>query len=366
MPAERRLDRIGGPIERQLEHDFGQLLRQVLALHHPEIDRLRILLGDGCGDLLPILPGIERGRGLFRLLLRRRQNLLHIALLGCLELVLPLFVLFADFVLRNVAGLDDFLGREAPHREGAVFRGAEQIGMRFVEFRQVGVARLADILHARNRKSDDVGEPLLSAITIESFDDRARQRDAGRDRLQEIRARQIAVQTGNQLILGQPVHDQHLVEQAAVEPPVWTPECRIVVDRAADNLVRGFEPQPRRLLVEQVAIDQLCEQVVDDPELLDLLLVDGAAELSAEPFEGRLQYPLQIVRTDIVVAYRGDDGFRRVPLEVVGAGIDPPEAERDDQKPEQDLDDDRARSGADRLQHRRANVIVEVIVQRDV
>jgi hypothetical protein len=196
-------------------------------------------------------------------------------------------------------------------------------------------------------------------MAVEGFDHRPRHRDAGGDRLQQIGARQVAVQACDQLILGQPVHHQHLIEQGAVEPPVLSPEGWVVVDRAADHLVRHVEPQPRGFLVEQVAIDQLGQQSVDDPELLDLLLVDRAAELGAQPFQRRLQQPLQIFRADAVVAYGGDHRVGGVALVIVGPGKDPPEPERDDQEAEQNLDDNRSRSGADGLQHWRAGVIVE-------
>src|SRR6266436_3421392 len=69
--------------------------------------------------------------------------------------------------------------------------------------------------------------------------------------------------------------------------------------------------------------------------------------------------PLQLLGADVLVADRGDHGIGRMPLVVIRSGIDPPEAEGDDQEPEQDLDDDPSRPGADRLQHGRAGVIVE-------
>ena len=167
------------------------------------------------------------------------------------------------------------------------------------------------------------------------------------------------MQAGDQLILGQPVHDQHLVEQAAVKPAVGSSKSGVVVDRAADHLVRRFELQPCGFLVEQLAVDQLRQHAVHDPELLDLLLIERAAELGAQPLQCRLQHPLQILGADGIVAHRRDHCLGRMPLVIIRAGIDPPEPERDDQEPEQDLDDDGARFGADGLQHRCAGVIVE-------
>ncbi len=359
VPAERRLDRLARLFERQLERDVGQHLRHFLPLHQPEIDGLGILLGDRRRDHFPILARRERRFGLFRFVLGGRQNLLHLALLGRLELVLALLVLLADLALLNVLEFRDIGGGEARHREGAEFGSAEQVGVAFVEFGQVGLARLAGIPHAGDGECDDVGEPFLATMAVEGLDHRARHVDAGGDRLQQIGARQVAVQPRDQLILGQPVHHQHLVEQGAIEPPVLAPEGWIVVDRAADHLVRHIEPQPRGFLVKQVAVDQLGQQGVEDPELLDLLLVDRAAELGAQPLQRRLQQPLQIVGADAVVADRGDHCVGRVALVIVGPGKDPPEPERDDQEAEQNLDDNRSRSGADGLQHWRADVIVE-------
>jgi hypothetical protein len=196
-------------------------------------------------------------------------------------------------------------------------------------------------------------------MAVEGLDDRARHGDAGGNRLQQIGAGQVAMQAGNQLILAGPVHHQDLVEQGAVEPAVLPPERRIVVDRAADHVVRHFEPQPCGLLVEQVAVDQLRQQAIDDPELLDLLLVDRATELRAQPLHRRLQQALQIIGADIGIADRGDHRVRRVALVIVRARVDPPEPERNDQETEQDLGDNGTRFGAERLQHRRAGVIVE-------
>ena len=160
-------DRRAQLVQRQAESDIGQGLRHLLALHQPEIDRLRVLSGDRRRHLLPVLAGGERGLGGLGLVLGGGEDLLHLAALGHRELVLALVV--SLFQLR-LGDLD--LGREigrAEARQGksAILGRAEQILVRIVEFGQLRAARLPDISRTGGRQRHDVGDPLLIAVAEE-------------------------------------------------------------------------------------------------------------------------------------------------------------------------------------------------------
>jgi len=99
--------------------------------------------------------------------------------------------------------------------------------------------------------------------------------------------------------------------------------------------------------------DTVPDVLVRDADQLELV------DMTPQALQRRLQRLLQLFGADAPVADRGDHGVRRVPLVVIRSGVDPPHAERDYEEAEQDLDDNRSRSGADRLQHGRLGVIVE-------
>ena len=175
-----------------------------------------------------------------------------------------------------------------------------------------------------------------------------RRRDPQGHRLNQVAARDVAAHHRHELVFAQMVLGEHRVEQGAIEAAVGRPEARVVGDGAADHVVRNVEPQPGRLLIEQTAVDQLFEDLVDDPELFGLLEIDRAAKPRAQPLERRPQGRLQFLGMDALVADGGDHGIGRAVAENVA---DTPDPEGQDQETEEKFDDEGSRPGADRLEH---------------
>ena len=95
-------------------------------------------------------------------------------------------------------------------------------------------------------------------------------------------------------------------------------------------------------------VDEVFEDLVEDPELLGLLRIDCATETGVQPLQRRTQGCLQFLGADAVIAHRGDDPVGCA----LGENITyPPDAEGQDQKPEQDLDDKGAGARTDSLEH---------------
>ena len=348
MPPERGFDRVARLVQGQFERGLAERARHLLAPHQAEIDRIRVLPGDHGRNLPPVLAGGQRRLGLLRLFLGGRQDLLYVAPFGDLQLILTLIVLFLQLRFRDLDVLDDIRGVEADKRKAPIFGGAEQVRMLVVERLQLLLARLSDIGDPGGRQRDDVGGALLVAVAVEQIDDRLRRCRPGRHGVQQVVARDVAAQQRDILIFGQIVGGEHRVEQAAVETPVGSLEAGVRGYDVADQIIRNVELQPRRLLVDQAAVDQLRKRLVDEAELLGLLQIDRTAESSAQLFERPAQSRLQFLRADAVVPDRGD---HRVATAIAEYVADPPDAEGQDQEREQNFDDVGSRSRADRLQH---------------
>ena len=220
--------------------------------------------------------------------------------------------------------------------------------MLVVEPFQLVLARLSDIGDTGGRQRDDVGGALLVAVPVQQIDDRLRRGRAGCHRVQQVVARNIVAQQRDVLVLGEVVGGEHRAKQASVETPVGSPEVRVVGDHIADQIIRNVELEPRGLLIDQAAVDQLRERLVDQSQLLGLLQIDRIAESGAQLFERAPQRRLQFLGADALVADRGDHRIGAARPENI---TDPPDPEGQDQECEQNLDDVGARSRADRLKH---------------
>src|SRR5262245_34516606 len=144
------------------------------------------------------------------------------------------------------------------------------------------------------------------------------------------------------------IFGEYGIEESAIEVAVWRPEFGVVRHRIADDIVRRLEPQPGCLLIEQTAVDQRLEDIVDDPELFCLLNIDRGAKPRAEPLELAAHGRLQFFGVDALVADRGD---RRIGRAVAEDVADPPDPEDHDQETEQTLDDDGPGPRANSLEH---------------
>src|SRR5205814_6156637 len=120
-------------------------------------------------------------------------------------------------------------------------------------------------------------------------------------RVQQVVARNVAAQQCDILIFGQIVGGEHRAEQAAVETPVGSLEARVRGYDVADQIIRNIELQTRHLLVDQAAVDELGERLVDEAELLGLLQIDRAADSGAQLFERPAQSRMQFFSTDAVL-----------------------------------------------------------------
>ena len=121
------------------------------------------------------------------------------------------------------------LRRQARQREAAIFRGAEQIGMFLVKLRQLGLAR-------RRRGAGDGGNRNGGRCRRRAsrYGGRYSVSTSGRGgcnpaghRLQQIVARDFLAHPRHELVLGDPVHHQHLREQAAVKLAVRSAKGRV-------------------------------------------------------------------------------------------------------------------------------------------
>src|SRR6516164_10790054 len=164
MPAERGLYRLTRFVQRQLEGNVREYPRQLLSFHQAEFDRFRVLSSDLYCDFVPIFAGGERRCRVLHLVLGGCEDLLDLALLGQLELVLPLVELRLQLCLRNLDALSDIRRVEARQGEPAVFRGTEEIRMSVVERGEFGFARLSGIPGIGDRQRDDISNALLVPI----------------------------------------------------------------------------------------------------------------------------------------------------------------------------------------------------------
>src|SRR5208282_5342983 len=115
---------------------------------------------------------------------------------------------------------------------------------------------LSDITGAGNRQRDDVRDTLLFSILVEQVHHRLRRRDPQSHRLVQVAGGEVATHHRHQLVFAKMVLSECGLEQSTVEATVGTLETRIVADGVANYLVRYLQPQPRRFLIEQAAIDQ--------------------------------------------------------------------------------------------------------------
>ncbi len=349
MVAERGLDRLARLVQRQLKRDIAEFVRNFFGVQQPQLDSGGVHADLG-GDLAKILAGGEGVFGFLRLLLGRGQDLFDLALFGHLELVLALVKRAAQRVFRDLGLRLHIVRRQARQHEAAILGSAEQIGVRIIELRELGLAGLGDAGDLGDRDADDIGDALLIAKPVKQLDHRTRRLDPAGDCLQQLVARDFLPHPRDELVLAEAVHHQHLREQASVELAVRPAERRILIDRVANDLVRHVETEAVGLLVQQAAVDQLAEDAIDDSELLHQLHVDCTAELRPHPLHRRLQRALQFDGRDLLVADRGDDDFLRA-ANAEQVIRNAPGPERQDQKRKQNLDDNRTRSAADCLHH---------------
>ena len=105
-------------------------------------------------------------------------------------------------------------------------------------------------------------------------------------------------------------------------------------------------------LVDQAFADQLVKHCVRDAELLERTRIERPTKLRAQPFDCRLECGLELIDADFPVTDAGDERIGRVlVLRKRRAGKDASTDKSQDQQSEQHLDNNAARSRADRLQH---------------
>src|SRR5262249_24990755 len=100
--------------------------------------------------------------------------------------------------------------------------------------------------------------------------------------------------------------------------------------------------------IEQTAVDQRVEDIVDDPKLFGLLNIDRSAKSCAEPLEFAAHGRLQVLCLDDLVA---DGGYHRIGRMDAEDVADAPDPTNQDQENEETLDNEGPSLRANRLEH---------------
>ena len=320
-----------------VEHRIGQFGRQVLLGERAEIDRGRVGLGQILGQLDEILAlrQLRLGRLGRRLILQ--DHLQHMALLGLHELVLALVI---GVLQRRILDLHiggDILGRERQRGEAAIFGCGERLGMLVVIGLQRGVVGHRNILHGTGRQEHPVGDALFVAHAIERIGQGLRRHHRTAGDAGEVDARLLGAQQRDIALLGIAGLGQCHAELAGIELTGLVLERRLLLDQQAHFLVADQQMQPLGFLVQDRLGHQTIDGLVDHAEGFRLLDIKIAAELLAQAFDLLTHGLLHDVAGDFVAADgRNRRVLRGIPQEIANA----PDAEAQDKKHEQDLDDE--------------------------
>ncbi len=295
------------------------------------------------------MPALKLRRGGLGGRLVGQQHLQHLALLGRVEFVLVLVVGGFELIVADLDPGGDVVEPQHRHLEAAPLGRLEGIGVRAIVLVELRIGRLRDGAGGGRRHCGDVGDAALGAQAIERVDQRLRRADPGDQRRGELRLQQILARQGFELLLAHVVGEQDLFVEVAVEGARLVAEGGIGQDRVAHRLVADLEVHAVDLELDQVLAHELLHRQIDDAELLGLLRVDRAAEQAPEALDLALHGLRHLVHGDGAAADARDRGIGRG---VVAEDVaDAPQAERDDEQTEQDLDDETRGSRSDRLQH---------------
>ena len=340
VPAERRLDRLGGDALWCREHAVGEGAgRQVLLQHRAELDHAVGIAQHFLGGVLERLAGLGGLDDLFGLVLAVCHRLVDVALFRRAELGRAGVVFLLHLLRRDGDLPHHVVDRHQDIGEGTVL-GNLELGL-------VGFEISAELLGGRLGHVDDDGvgdidglaDPPL-ALHLEDVVAEAGWREAlGADRAEQLRRGDLAADVGD---VGS-LRDARLLQQGAVlrriERAARALESRIAGNRGLDLAVAHDQPVLLHGVVDHRALHHVLERAdvqaithglfrLGPLPGLTLDLLDLPVEAVADLLDGDRGAAQPAVKRDVRAADMSDFGAAPADLEHVA---DAPQREADDQ-----------------------------------